>query len=236
MKYKAILFDMDGTLLPMNVKEFTNYYFKMFYKKLAKYNIELQSFIDAMWKGVAAMTKNDGSKTNEDVFWDCFESITGLKKEVVGDTCESFYMNEFHAAKAATKENPLALKAVQIARSKADKVVLATNPLFPMVGQISRMSWVGLKPEDFDLVTSYESDSTCKPNPDYFLSVCKRIDVDPKDCLMIGNDCHEDMYAARLAGLDTYLVEDCLIEDIKNPYDGLKGSFNDLMDYLSNLD
>lgn len=236
MKYSAILFDMDGTLLPMDTEAFVKYYFKKLYQKLSVFNLSFETFYEAMWTSVAAMVKNDGSHKNEEVFWKIFEEKAGLSKEMAGEICEAFYLNEFHEAKAATKDNPEAKLAVELAHTKANKVVLATNPLFPMVGQISRMSWVNLKPSDFDLVTSYESDSTCKPNPAYFLSVCERINVEPSKCLMIGNDCKEDMYAASLAGLDTYLVTDCVILDKDHPYNGLKGTFTDLIDYLKSLD
>jgi HAD superfamily hydrolase (TIGR01509 family) len=200
MQYKAILFDMDGTLLPMDNDVFTMAYFKGLCRKLAHYGMEAQALIDAVWTGTKAMV-----------------------------------VNEFHEARACTGENPLAKKAVLAARAKAEKVVLATNPLFPLIGQKSRMSWVGLSPEDFDLVTSYESDSYCKPNPEYFRSVCKRIGVAPEECLLIGNDETEDMYAGSLAGMDCYLVTDCMISSEAHPWTGAKGTFTEMVDMLCRL-
>lgn len=237
MHYKVILFDMDGTLLPMDTESFTKGYFRLLYAKIAKYGIDPQLFAKAMWNGVAAMVKNDGGCTNEEAFWACFEQETGVSPTGgLMDDCNAFYGNEFMAAKAFTGENPLAAEAVRIAREKADKVALATNPLFPMVGQITRMSWVGLSPANFDLVTSYELDRSCKPNPQYFLSVCERLGVAPGECLMIGNDENEDMYAGTLAGLDCYLVTDCRIPSPKHPWAGAQGTFAELVDMLRALD
>lgn len=233
-KYKAILFDMDGTLLPMDMKTFTEGYFKFLCKKLSPFGIAPEKLVTAIWEGVAAMVKNDGTVNNEEVFWKRFEEVTGIKadKEIT-DTCLDFYGNEFHQAKQFTEENPLAVEAVKAAREAAPIVALATNPLFPMVGQKTRMSWIGLKAEDFDLVTSYESDCFCKPNPSYFISVCERLGVKPEECLIIGNDEGEDMYAATLAGIkDCYLVTDTMIPNPKHPWDGAKGTFAEMVDML----
>lgn len=235
--FKAILFDMDGTLLPMDMKTFTEGYFKFLCVKLAPFGIGPEKLIAAVWEGVNAMVKNDGAVKNEEVFWKRFEEVTGyqVNQEIV-DTCQEFYGKEFHQAKKFTGENPLAVEAVKAARTAAPIVALATNPLFPMAGQKTRMSWIGLKAEDFDLVTSYESDTFCKPNPAYFISVCERLGVKPEECLMIGNDEGEDMYAASLAGIkDCYLVTDTMIPNPKHPWDGPKGTFSEMVEMLKNL-
>lgn len=235
MNYKAILFDMDGTLVPMNTEEFTRGYFSFLAKKLLPFGIEKEKLVPAIWTGTAAMVRNDGTMTNDRVFWQCFEETTGISEAVVGAACLDFYGNEFQQAKVFTQENPLAREAVKLAHEKAPLVVLATNPLFPMAGQVTRMSWVGLKRSDFDLVTSYESDSYCKPNPQYFLSVCERIGVKPEECLMIGNDEAEDMYAASLTGMTCYLVTDSLITSEKHPWQGARGTFADMVEMLRSL-
>lgn len=235
MKYKAILFDMDGTLVPMDTKSFTKGYFKFLYAKLAHHGLAAETFAQNMWAGVAAMVKNDGSRTNEDAFWECFESLTGLKKDAVNADCLEFYGNEFQAAKQFTGENPLAVEAIRLAHEKAEFVVLATNPLFPMVGQRTRMSWVGLKEEDFALVTCYEDDCYCKPNPQYYVSLCARLGIRPEECLMIGNDEEEDMYAAATLGMDGFLVTDCAIACDAHPWQGPRGTFAEMNEMLRSL-
>lgn len=235
MKYKAILFDMDGTLLPMDMHNFSKNYFKLLYMKLAKFGLNPESFAANIWTSVSAMVKNDGTKTNEEVFWEKFEELTGVSYEVAGATCNEFYGKEFHEAKAFTSDNPLAKEAVRVAKEKVEKVILSTNPLFPMVGQVSRMSWVGLNPSDFDLITSYESDSYCKPNPKYFTSIFERIGVEPSECLLIGNDENEDMYAGSKAGMDCYLVTDCKEADEEHPWTGPQGTFKEMIEMLKNL-
>lgn len=234
-KYKAIMFDLDGTLVPMDMKEFTEGYFVGLGKKLAPFNFEHKELVDAIWTGTAAMVKNDGSRTNREAFWETFEKITGKPGKEVDPYCLSFYENEFIEAKCFTQDNPLAKEAVKIAHEKAEKVVLATNPLFPMAGQITRLKWIDLTPEDFLFVTAYEDCVNCKPNPAYFLYVCEKAGVKPEECLMIGNDENEDMYAASSVGMDCYLVTDTMIKSEKHPWQGPKGTFAEMIEMLKAL-
>lgn len=235
MRYKAILFDLDGTLLPMEQSEFVNGYFKELAKKVCPLGIDSKTLIDSIWAGTAAMVKNDGTKSNYDVFWNYFKGIHNIDLNTFKEYTEDFYSNEFKIAKNFTGDNPYAVTAVEFARKAADTVILATNPVFPMAGQKTRLSFIGLTPDSFDLVTSYESDCYCKPNPKYFLSICERMNLEPSDCLMIGNDEKEDMYAAGTTGMDTFLVTDCMILDKDNTYEGKRGTFLELIKFLEDL-
>ncbi len=235
MEYQAILFDLDGTLLPMNLESFAKAYFLALAKELAPFGIPQEQLIQAVWGGTKAMIQNDGSALNADVFWRVFCSLTGVAREAVEPTCDAFYADGFQRARVATDENPLAVEAIRAAHEKAPHVILATNPLFPIQGQRTRLSWIGLKEEDFDLVTCYSSDRFCKPNPAYYLDICKRLQLDPARCLMIGNDDREDMQAARAAGMSCYLITDCRIPDENSPWQGPQGTFRDMLSMLRAL-
>lgn len=236
MKFKAILFDMDGTLVPMDTDAFIKGYFGLLFRKLSKHGFDPNLFAKQMWAGVSAMVENDGSFTNEERFWQVFCKLTGTEKDAINADCLDFYEREFQQAQQFTGSNPLAAEAVRIAREKAELVILATNPMFPMVGQKTRMSWVGLKPEDFDLVTSYEEERFCKPNPMYYTSICQRFGLEPSECLMIGNDENEDMYAGAQAGLQGWLVTDWMIPCKTHPWDGNRGDFVHTMEMLNALE
>ena len=188
--YKAILFDLDGTLLPMDQNEFTKKYFAELSKKLAPMGIIAPEKVpESIWYGTKCMVKNDGTQTNTEIFWENFSSytaISGDELEGIRNTCDSFYTTEFHRARVTCRENPLARTAVELASCDGSrKVVLASNPVFPMVGQLSRLSWVGLTENDFSLITAYENQRFCKPNPKYYLDICRTLELNPDECLMM---------------------------------------------------
>ena len=60
MRITTILFDLDGTLLPMDQDEFVRAYFKLLAKKLAGHGYDPQALLGNIWKGVEAMVKNTG--------------------------------------------------------------------------------------------------------------------------------------------------------------------------------
>lgn len=206
----TVLFDLDGTLLPMDQEEFTNAYFALLAEKAAPYGYGAKPLVSAVWQGTKAMIKNDGTTRNFDRFWDTFAGILGEEVRSLRPVFDEFYEKEFHGAKAATGENPLAKKVVEGLKSRGYDVILATNPLFPAVGVKTRLSWIGLAPEDFSLVTTYENSSFCKPNPAYFGEILEKTGKRPEECLMVGNDGAEDTAAAQ-KGMDVYLVTDCLM-------------------------
>ncbi len=233
MSYQAILFDMDGTLLPMDNDEFTRTYFGLLIKAVSCHGYTKDTLIPSMWKGVEAMVKNDGTETNESRFWKVFEEIFGSEVYSHIPTFDRFYHTDFHKVKAVTQPTELSKKIVELAHKRAEKVVVATNPLFPACAIDARLSWVDLYPEDFDLVTAYENSHFCKPNPKYYLEICDQLGLDPKKCLMVGNNTRQDIWAAGMAGMDTYLVTDCLIVEGEMP-DCKKGSLSELYEYLIN--
>ena len=100
MKLKAVLFDLDGTLLPMDQNAFTKGYFKLLAKKLFPHGYEPDALVKAIWHGTAAMVQNNGSCTNEEAFWNDFENFYGTKAVAHRPLFEEFYTVDFQEAKA----------------------------------------------------------------------------------------------------------------------------------------
>ena len=233
MKITTVLFDLDGTLLPMDNEEFTKAYFKLLAKKLVPYGYEAGLLVDAIWSGTAAMVKNDGSQSNEAAFWKKFASICGEKVFADKPLFDEFYLKEFQEAKGICGRNPKAALTVQRAKEMGLRVALATNPIFPKVATESRIRWAGLEPEDFELYTSYENIGYCKPNPDYYREIVKRLGVKPEQCLMVGNDVSEDM-VAETVGMKVFLLTDCLInKEQKDINQYRRGSFDQILKRLA---
>ncbi len=235
MSVKMVMFDLDGTLLPMDMDEFTGGYFKMLAKKAAPYGYEPQELISAIWHGTAAMVRNDGSCKNEDAFWKDFAAVCGERVRKDRPVFEEFYANEFGAAKQFCGFDPRAAETVRSFRARGLRVALATNPLFPSVATRMRIRWAGLEPEEFEFFTTYENIGFCKPNPDYYRELLRWTGLQGGDCLMVGNDVGEDMVAAE-TGMKVFLLTDCLINKAEADIERYPhGSFGELNDYVARL-
>lgn len=235
MKFKAVLFDLDGTLLPMDQDLFIKAYFGGLAKKLAPLGYDPNALVDAIWQGTEAMIKNDGTRTNEQAFWDVFCRKMGLSARNDEAAFEEFYKADFQKVQNVCGFDHRAAEIVHRLRGADITTVLATNPIFPAVATESRMRWAGLCPEDFALYTTYENSSYCKPSHAYYTEITKRLGVLPEECIMVGNDVGDDMVAADL-GMQVFLLTDCLIN--KNNTDISvfpNGDFDALSRYLEDL-
>ncbi len=235
MKITTVLFDLDGTLLPMDQDEFVRSYFKLLAKKVAPLGYDPASLIDNIWAGTAAMVKNDGSRKNEEAFWAQFAKFYGDKVYDDIPVFDKFYSEEFNLAKDVCGFAPMAKKIVDGLRERGFEVVLATNPIFPPVATISRISWAGLSAESFSLITNYSNSSYCKPNPKYYQEILSKIGKAPEECLMVGNDVEEDMVAQSL-GMKVFLLTDCIINKKDRDVSVYPhGGFDDLAAYLQTI-
>ena len=235
MSIKAVLFDLDGTLLPMDQDAFVKVYFGLLAQKLAPYGYEAKKLINAIWLGTTAMVQNDGSKTNEEVFWDRFAELFG--RDVLKDLSlfEEFYRNEFSGAKSACGYQPMAEEAVRKVKEKGLRTVLATNPIFPAIATQNRIRWAGLRVEDFEFYTTYENSYHSKPNLAYYQDVLNRLGLQGEECLMVGNDATEDMVAETL-GMQVFLLTDCLINSREKEISQYpQGGYPELLAFLDKI-
>ena len=232
MKKTTILFDLDGTLLPMDQDLFTKTYFKELAIKMAPFGFDPHKLGDNIWAGVAAMVKNDGGFSNEEAFWTAFSHIYGENVREYSPVFEEFYAKEFQKAQKVCGFAPQAGETVRRLKEMGYRVVLATNPIFPAIATQSRIRWTGLEPEDFEFITTYENSSYSKPNPRYYEEVLEKIGCTPAECLMVGNDVTEDG-AAKKIGIDVFFLIDCLINQEGRDISGEPhGSWEDLMAYI----
>lgn len=235
MSIKTVLFDLDGTLLPMDQDKFMKAYFGDLARRLAPLGYEPEKLIKAIWGGSAAMVKNDGKMTNEDVFWATFSAIYGKDGRVDEPHFYQYYVEEFDKVKDSCGYDAKAAVAVRAIKDMGFRVALATNPLFPSIATEKRISWCGLDKSEFELFTTYENSSFCKPNLDYYREVIGKLGVKAEECLMVGNDVQEDMITEKL-GMKVFLITRDLInkggEDISR-YP--QGGFDELLEFVEKL-
>ncbi|MGI6392405.1 MAG: HAD family hydrolase [Candidatus Izemoplasmatales bacterium] len=230
--FETIMFDLDGTLLPLDEDKFINLYFGGLAKIAAQINLEHGRFMDALASGVKAMLSNDGGETNYNRFWKTFCTDLNLETAVVEQLFLEYYLTDFKKCRVSSWNNPLALPLIRFLKQKGKRIILATNPLFPLVAIRERMSWINLEIVDFSDITTYENSSFSKPKYQYYQEIIQRHALDVNQTLMIGNDASEDMIAGVL-GVKTYLVTDCLKNEANLDLTAFRrGSFQDLDTYL----
>lgn len=228
----TILFDLDGTLLPMDQDYFIENYFKIIAKKMGKYGVE--SIMKALKFGIGAMMSNDGTKTNEEAFWLAFYSVMP-KQETMEKDFEEMYQTDFQTLIHVTQPTLVSKRIVVKLKEKNKRIILATNPLFPRIATESRIKWAGLDYEDFEWVTTFENSRFSKPNLAYYQELVEILGLDPKRCLMVGNDVSQDLIVREL-GMKTYLVTDCLIHESEGEIvTDYEGSLTDFLSFVETL-
>lgn len=212
-KIKAVLFDLDGTLLPLDQPAFTKRYVERLVEHFALNGYEPKKFLAVLLGGMRAMVGNDGSATNEETFWRCCVEHYG--KKVLQDKAvfEDYYRESYlHLREETCGYTDRSVPLVHSLREKGILVALATSPVFPAFATAERMGWVGLVPSDFDHVTTFENSHYGKPNPAYYREVAQYLGVKPEECVMVGNDTKDDM--AVPAGMEVFFLTDCLMNDL----------------------
>lgn len=233
---KTILFDLDGTLLPMDQDKFTQSYFHLLIKTMVPYGYEKDALIQSIWKGIKAMIGNDGSCTNEERFWKVFTQIYGCKAKEDKPLFDHFYKEPFQKVAESCGFTDQASALIRWLKEKKYQLILATNPIFPAIATESRIHWAGLDENDFAWITTYENSHFCKPNLAYYEEILKQMHLRAEDCLMIGNDVDEDMIAARLS-MKVFLLTDCLINKSQNDLSCFPhGNFSELFSFLNQID
>ena len=235
MDTKVILFDLDGTLLPMDQDVFVKAYFKGIATRLAPHGYDPQTLIKSIWGGTDAMIANDGEKTNEAAFWDFFATVFGEDARKDEPKFEAFYKENFDDVSAVCGFDERADRIIKKIKAQGIKVALATNPIFPQIATRKRMKWAGLDENDFELYTTYENSSFCKPNLEYYKVILGQLGVEASECVMVGNDVGDDMVVRKL-GMRVFLLTDNLINKANEDVSDIpQGGFDELEKFVDEL-
>ncbi len=230
---KAILFDLDGTLLPVDTDQFVEHYMMAIVPYIKDY-IDPNKFLKILWDSTHEMMKNtDGNLTNEEVFTKHFLAKTGFNKEDIWPVFDRFYEEHFPSLVRHTKPTELAKEIIHTAKNQDRKIVIATNPVFPKTAIYERLNWLGLVEFPFDMVTVYEESHFCKPHSHYFNEILDHLGMKAEDTIMVGNDIQEDMVASKL-GMETFLVTDYVINRGEPTYQiSQEGTLSELKEQIN---
>ena len=177
--YRAVCFDLDGTLLPMDLEEFLQGYFGRLGRYAAEQGEDAEAVMGAVGRSVKAMTSNDGARTNEELFWDFFAKAMGERWEARDWPAffNDFYEGPFREVGALMTANPAAARAVGALAAKGYPLALTTMPLFPRVAVEERLRWAGVDPSLFGRITTFDNSRSAKPHLGYYAENLRALGV-----------------------------------------------------------
>jgi FMN phosphatase YigB (HAD superfamily) len=202
---QAVLFDLDGTLVDVDMQLFIPLYLRRLAARLEPY-VEPRRALDTLRAAVMAMLGGgDGQRSLEALLRSKLAEELQLAWPDYQAGLATFCREDLAELQPLVKPHPLARTLVEACLERGWRVVLATNPIFPREVIDARLAWGDLADLPFRPVTSYEISRQCKPHPGFFHDLLAELDLPPHSCLMVGNDTLHDL-AAGLVGMPTCLL------------------------------
>ena len=235
---KAILFDLDDTLLGNPMDTFIPAYFQALTGFMA-HLIPSEKLISELLRATRAMEKNDGTGlTNREAFASLFYPALGHEQAKLEPAFARFYAEEFPKLRALTQSQPEARPLLEWAFGRGLQVVIATNPVFPRTAIEQRLDWAGVPVSEFDyaLVTVYEDMHATKAHPAYYREILTLLGRQPDECVMVGDHWERDIGPAAQVRIPVYWIAG---PDDAPPVDDVtlagQGTLADLWDWLREM-
>lgn len=231
MLVRALLLDLDDTLLHNSMGDFLPSYFKALTAAVADL-MPAEPFLQALHYATKKMIENtDPTLTNQEVFWGAFEPLLTVERAALEPVLDHFYEESFPLLYGKTEPISGSKELLDAAKEQGWKVAIATNPVFPLRAIQHRIEWAGLDEAKVDFITSYENMTSTKPHAAYFSQIAHALGAEPADCVMAGNHLSNDLVGAIAVGMQTFWVKDYPIEDAAiTPT--FQGSLHDLRRWL----
>lgn len=208
---KAILFDLDNTLVFMDENKFVLSYASNVASYFNDVMPDPKQFVYHLLEGTKYMVKTQSSEVNIDKFFKYFSPYCkGLTQEEIFNRFLKFYTNEFDNVQNITTSDPISSKIIDSALKKGFEIVIATNPVFPEIATKKRLQWAGLGDyiDQLTLITHGEQFSTTKPSLAYYNQILEKINRKADECLMVGNDMYNDGVASILGMKYYHIISD----------------------------
>lgn len=235
MTIKTVLIDLDGTLLNMGEGAFEKEYLKRMAAFLElRYPGKGKDLVKAVGYGAELMKVSDGTRANQYVFWDGFEKASGYTRAEMEPVLTEYYQTEFTHIGDTYVPDPAMQEVVRTLYRKGYQLLVATTPVVPLIANQERVRWSGLAEIPWLDITSFETYHYSKPNPKYFQQICDNYNLNPKECLMIGDSMAKD-YPATTLGMDFFLILNEDASEVELQFNGKKGDRATLLEYVKTM-
>jgi HAD superfamily hydrolase (TIGR01549 family) len=206
---RAVLFDLDNTLLLNDMQTFMPGYFGLLRQHVPPL-FEADGFIrEVLHCTQVMMADKDTAVSNRDTFWTAFGERTNGDRAMLEAHFEGFYRDQFPQLQVLTQSLPQTADLIQSCLQAGLQVVIATNPVYPRQAVEHRLAWAGVPVTAFSyaLVTDYENMHATKPHLAYYEEILDKIDCLPEQALMVGDNWENDIAPAARLGLFTYWID-----------------------------
>ena len=188
LRYQAILFDLDETLVSIDAA------FRKAYALLAKkYPGYIHPDDPAQYKQLVYLSRHYNRSTRPDA-WEPFAQTWGIETPY-----ETFWQDwmDFYTSQATPYpwSEPLLTELKRL----GVKIGLVTNGR--VATQEAKLRSCGLLPYFDDVIIS-EAIGIAKPDPHILILACKHLNVPIGECLFAGDNANTDIAGARAAGMD----------------------------------
>jgi FMN phosphatase YigB (HAD superfamily) len=209
---KAVLFDLDDTLLRTHTQQFVERYMAALADTLVNWFPALtEAQIDQALAraGRVTVTNLDPTRTNLQVFAEALAAILDLPVDELAKPFDDFHHTAYLELGRDATVDPAAQTLLDRLFDMGVAVVIATNPLFPVGSIMQRLTWAGLDSPrvPYALVTHMNNMHFTKPNPHYYEEILARVGVEADEAIMVGDNLANDIAPAARAGLNTFWID-----------------------------
>ena len=197
MKIKAIIFDLDRTLLDLKISE------KIGLRQLLKLlniNIDFDYFykvytqINNFWWTERSIGKANSDEVRQNRFRDTFQHFN-IKTDMHFADVNDYY---FSIANSHWTLYPDALDQLEQLHDSTFKLAIITNGFTDT--QEKKITHLGIG-HYFDFVCMSESVNLAKPDKQIFHLTCEELSVNPNQAIYVGDDYQSDIVGSSQAGL-----------------------------------
>ena len=204
--FPHVMFDFDGTIIEVHGGKLKLYIHIVW--------LCLEHFVPrvgmiAAWKvfvrAFGKICNHTGKLSNWQSVFEAWSETTARTESEISTLAQEFVSKRMVHLRRHFRPIASGVELVRATLASGKKIVIATNPLYPISSTHQRLSWVGLNPDDFILITGLENSYGAKPQIRYYQGILNALKVSAQDCVMIGNDPFLDLAATRL-GIQCHLV------------------------------
>ncbi len=209
---KVLLIDLDNTLLGSHKRQLHWSFIRAFISEARNRGLGFWSALSLLHILKKETTRIGSSQTNVE------RALLAIRSRYPAQFLDDLSVHTliqtvFTRCRPQFFTLPQARPFLDWAKKRGDfRMVLATNPIWPLAVVELRLAWGGISGDEFEWITHGEVMRSAKPSLDYYRQTITHLGVDAKDCLLIGDSVTKDLPAHEL-GIPVFLLDTRIQED-----------------------